>query len=77
MPVILHPENEDAWLNPENQDVSELMSMLIPYPHDQMEAFEVSDFVNSPSNQGPLCIKPANPTLLDFTEEVTAPSGSM
>jgi hypothetical protein len=41
-----------------------------------MEAFEVSDFVNSPQNQGPLCTKQVNTTLLDFSEELSAPSGS-
>jgi putative SOS response-associated peptidase YedK len=77
MPVILSPENETEWLNPLNQDVSELMSMLQPYTPDQMEAFEVSDFVNSPTNQGPLCTKPVNTTLLDFSEELSSPSGSV
>jgi putative SOS response-associated peptidase YedK len=68
MPVILTSENEAAWLDPENQDVPELMSMLKPHTPEQMEAFEVSDFVNSPRNQGPLCIKPLNTNLLEFSE---------
>ena len=76
MPVILSPENEDAWVDPENQNTPELMSMLKPNAPDQMEAFEVSDFVNSPQNQGPLCTRPMNTTLLEFSEELRAPSGS-
>ena len=76
MPVIVSPENEVAWLDLENQDVSELLSILQPYTPDQMEAFEVSDFVNSPKNQGPLCTKPVNTTLFDFSETLSAPSGS-
>ena len=76
MPVILSPENEDAWVDPENQNTPELMSMLKPNAPDQMEALEVSDFVNSPQNQGPLCTRPMNTTLLEFSEELSAPSGS-
>ena len=76
MPVILSPENEAKWLDPENQDESELMSMLQPYSPTRMEAYEVSDFVNSPQNQGPLCTKPVSTTLLGFLEELSAPSGS-
>ncbi|MFX1484346.1 MAG: SOS response-associated peptidase [Promethearchaeota archaeon] len=60
MPVILRPEFEDRWLDPENTDVSELKSMLIPYPSVEMEVFEVSKFVNSPQNQGVECILPVD-----------------
>ena len=45
MPVIIRPEFEERWLDPENQDVSDLLSMLEPYPPEKMEAFEVSTFV--------------------------------
>ena len=68
MPVILKQEEEDAWLDPANQDLSELQSMLKPYSAEQMEAFEVSRFVNSPANQGPLCIKPVSAPLLEVGE---------
>lgn len=77
MPVILSPENESVWLDPKNENVSELLSMLRPYSPDQMEAYEVSDFVNSPRNQGPLCIKPVDKPSLDLLEEMSAPSGSV
>ncbi|MHA1964909.1 MAG: SOS response-associated peptidase [Candidatus Thorarchaeota archaeon] len=76
MPVIMSLENEAAWLDPENQDVSELMSMLKPYSPNTMEAFEVSDFVNSPGNQGPLCIKPVQTQLIESSEGLSAPRGS-
>jgi len=58
MPVILDPNDEKAWLNPKNQDFSELKKLLKPFHSELMETFEVSDFVNSPKNQGPLCTKP-------------------
>jgi putative SOS response-associated peptidase YedK len=60
MPVILRPEFEERWLDPEYQDVSNLMSMLKPYSPEEMEAFEVSKFVNSPKNQGFECISPVS-----------------
>ncbi len=76
MPAILNPENEAAWLNPENEDVSQLLSMLQPYDPNQMEAFEVSDFVNSPKNQGPLCTKPVETSLIELSDGLSVPSGS-
>lgn len=76
MPLILDPEKEDTWLDPSDQDVNELISILQPYDSSQMEAFEVSDFVNSPSNQGPLCIKPVDTPLLKMTDGLNTSSGS-
>ena len=67
MPVILDPESEAAWLNPDNQTASDLIQMLRPYDSEQMEAFEVSDFVNSPSNQGPLCIRPVDTSTVELS----------
>ena len=76
MPVILHPEDESTWLNPENQNVAELLSMLKPYTSNPMEAFAVSKFVNSPSNQGPLCVKPVDVPLIGISGELNTSSGS-
>ncbi|MFW9788865.1 MAG: SOS response-associated peptidase [Candidatus Thorarchaeota archaeon] len=76
MPVILSPEHEAAWLDPTNEDVSELMKLLQPYNPAVMEAYEVSEYVNSPSNQGPLCTKPVNASLLDSSETASTSSGS-
>ncbi len=76
MPVILSPENENTWLKPKNQDVPELLSSLVQYNSNKMEGFEVSEFVNSPKNQGPLCIKPVDSSILAFQEELSATSGS-
>jgi putative SOS response-associated peptidase YedK len=76
MPVILSPEKESEWLNPDNQNVSDLSQMLKPYGSEQMEAFEVSDFVNSPSNQGPLCIRPADTSSVKLSGKLSSSSGS-
>lgn len=76
MPVILNEHDEEAWLNPDNQDVEILMSLLNPYQSKKMETFEVSDFVNSPSNQGPLCTRPVNASISRLTEGLSVSSGN-
>lgn len=76
MPVILSPVKEEEWLNPDNQSVSDLSQMLKPYSSRQMEAFEVSDFVNSPSNQGPLCLRPVHTSSVNLSENLSSLSGS-
>jgi len=37
MPVILLPDEEEAWLNPDLTDVEPLVSMLRPYPDDLLD----------------------------------------
>ncbi len=58
MPVIVPPDAYAAWLDPEAEK-AELVSLLVPYPDDAMEAYPVSRAVNSPRNDGPGCIEPA------------------
>ncbi len=58
MPVILPAGSYDAWLDPEAEK-DELISLLAPYHEAEMEAYPVSRFVNSPSNNDPRCIEPA------------------
>lgn len=58
MPVILKPENYDTWLDPAINDMDEVISMLRPYSSEEMELYEVSNFVNSPKNDSPQCIEP-------------------
>jgi putative SOS response-associated peptidase YedK len=58
MPVILPTASYDAWLDPEAEK-EELLALLEPYPEDEMEAYPVSRFVNSPSNNDPRCVEPA------------------
>jgi putative SOS response-associated peptidase YedK len=52
MPAILRPEHEDAWLEPEMTDPLALASMLRPYRDGEMEAYPVSDAVNSSRSEG-------------------------
>lgn len=57
MPVILPAENYEAWLDPEAEK-EELVSLLVPYAGDDLEAYPVSRFVNSPRNNDERCIEP-------------------
>jgi len=58
MPVILKPENEDRWLNPEPQDMKEIGELLQPVSAKLMQEYEVSTYVNSPKNDDFLCVRP-------------------
>lgn len=57
MPVILRKEDEQTWLDPGIQPPHLLSKLLQPYPDDLMEAYEVSNLVNSPKNNMPQCIE--------------------
>ena len=51
MPVILHRDDEETWLNKES-DSAQLLALLKAYPADAMEAYPVSRAVNNPANEG-------------------------
>ncbi|MGB2992829.1 MAG: SOS response-associated peptidase [Paenisporosarcina sp.] len=53
MPVILKEEDEQTWLNPAIKTIEELKPFLIPLENGLLEAYEVSDKVNSPKNNAP------------------------
>lgn len=57
MPVIVPPEHYEAWLDPENDDREELLSVLVPYPAEEMEAYPVSRYVNNPAHDEPSVIE--------------------
>jgi len=57
MPVILPPETYDLWLDQDMRETEPLLDLLRPYPDDGMEAYPVSRFVNSPSNDDERCIE--------------------
>lgn len=52
MPVILHPHDEDDWLNPQ-LPLQDAQALLVPYPAELMTAYEVSAKVNSPAYNTP------------------------
>ena len=57
MPVILHQELEDQWLNTKQQDLGAIIRLLRPYPDDDMIFHVVSDEVNNPEKDNPQLIK--------------------
>ena len=48
--------HRQVWLDEGITDSTFLKSLLVPYPADQMIAYEVSALVNSPKNNGPECL---------------------
>ena len=60
MPVILSEETEALWLDPITEQADTLSPLLVPSPSEYMDCYEVSNFVNSPKNDGSECIRPAN-----------------
>lgn len=59
MAVILRPELEAAWLDPDLDDAQELLKMLAPYESEKLEMYEVSRRVNAPVFDDESCITPA------------------
>ncbi|NEQ29033.1 MAG: SOS response-associated peptidase, partial [Microcoleus sp. SIO2G3] len=57
MPVILHPQDRDRWLDPDASS-SDLQELLRPYESDQMQHYPVSLEVNNPKHDSPACIEP-------------------
>ena len=58
MPVMLLPEDEATWLDPELHDPEPLLALLKPYPAELMEAYTVSSQVNKPQNDSPALLEP-------------------
>lgn len=57
MPVVLTRGSYDLWLDPSNDDLSELKEVLVPYPSGGMRAHAVSSLVNKVTNDGPELIR--------------------
>jgi putative SOS response-associated peptidase YedK len=56
MPVILPAAARDGWLDRATKE-NDLRALLAPLPSEEMEAYEVSPFVNSPRNDSPECVR--------------------
>ncbi len=50
MPVILHPDQEAVWLDPQYSERSQLAELLVPYEDNGLEIYKVSEDVNSARN---------------------------
>lgn len=51
MPAILSSEGEEAWIGRNAGLTADFGNLLVPYPSEEMDAFEVSQTVNNPSNK--------------------------
>ncbi|MDP7396956.1 MAG: SOS response-associated peptidase [Lentisphaeria bacterium] len=58
MPVILPRDGIEQWLRPDRGDQAGALALLQPY-NGELEAYAVSQMVNSPRNNSPLCMAPA------------------
>ena len=68
MPVILPAQNWPQWLDPENRDAGELTALLKPLPPERWQAVPIGRYVNSPTNDDPACIAPADENRRDAKE---------
>jgi putative SOS response-associated peptidase YedK len=65
MPVILPPEDYDAWLSGEAGK-----EVLRPYPAPEMKAWPISSRVNSPRNNDSHLLEPAEPVACGFQDDL-------
>ncbi len=57
MPVILSRSNQVEWLQPTPLDRARLEAILLPHPPAEMEAYPVSQRINSPAHDDPGCVQ--------------------
>jgi putative SOS response-associated peptidase YedK len=58
MPAVLHPEDEDTWLDPETRDPELLLSLLRPFDDDLLTFYRVSYMVDTIGVEDPRLIEP-------------------
>lgn len=58
MPVILRPQDESLWLDPEVEEAEPLLTLLRPYPAEKMKAYDVSPKLNNARVDSPDLIQP-------------------
>ena len=58
MPVILHPDTYDLWLDPGFTNVTAVSAMLKPYDALTMRSYPVSTRINHAANDDPECSAP-------------------
>lgn len=59
MPVILHPDDYELWLDGDSRKLDLVKEMLRPYPAEEMTGYSVGVSVNSPRSQGARLIERA------------------
>jgi putative SOS response-associated peptidase YedK len=60
MPVIIPRDYYGLWLQQEVRKQEQLQELLVPYPADEMDSYQISKLVNSFRNDTVECIEPLN-----------------
>jgi putative SOS response-associated peptidase YedK len=58
MPVILHRESYDLWLDPGMPNVKVILELLKPYDARLMRSYPISTWINHVANDGEECSRP-------------------
>jgi putative SOS response-associated peptidase YedK len=61
MPVIIHPDSYDLWLDPGMDNVVEVSNLLKPFDAGLMRSYSVSTRINHVVNDDEDCSRPAEP----------------
>lgn len=56
MPVILDEKDHETWLDPKNQDIEKLRTLLRSFPAAKMGSYPVSTFMSNARNEGAQCL---------------------
>ena len=76
MPVILPPELESRWLDPELQDPTELVQILNPFPNELITMHQVSRDVNSAKTDAAHMVEPIDAETAAVEEAADAEARS-
>ena len=66
MPVVLPSDAWGEWLDPANDDVDDLVSLLVPAAADVLERIPVGPAVGNVANDGPELIEPVEPEVAEL-----------
>ncbi|GIW08843.1 MAG: DUF159 family protein [Dehalococcoidia bacterium] len=58
MPAVLHPDDEDSWLDPANSDSASLLPLLRPFDDELLTCYPVSRMVNRAGIDDPRMVEP-------------------
>jgi len=63
VPLLIRPDDLEAWLDPQVNTPDQLRQLVKPYPVSDLSAYEVSTEVNDPRNQGEGMLAAVGPAL--------------
>jgi putative SOS response-associated peptidase YedK len=74
MPLLIRPDDLDAWLDPQVNTADQLRQLVKPYPTADLSAHEIGTEVNDPRNQGAGMLAAVGPSLGDDNLQAVAAS---